>query len=164
MAVLLDLVLLLIVGITVFRAIKKGLVKTVVDACSLIISAVLAIVFSPVFKDMLNFKGEHSVAATYLVIFIISWIIVKIVSILLDKIISALPIIRTVNTLGGFVLGTLLAIFRVSLYCISVGGILALGEKYGIEFLNKVSLNDTILLKYFYEYNPIYILINFILK
>jgi hypothetical protein len=68
------------------------------------------------------------------------------------------------NTLGGFVLGTLLGVFRVSLYSIGVGGILEIGSKLGIEFLNNISISDTVLLKYFYEYNPIYVFINFLLK
>lgn len=162
--IILDLILLLIAGITVYFGIKNGLVKTVINACSLILAAVLSLFACPIFKEYFRFAGEHSEVATYLVVFIISWIVVKIVALLLDTVISALPIISSINTLGGFVLGALLGIFRISIYCIAVGGLISIGDKLGIEFLKDVSIENTYLLKYVYEYNPIYILINFILK
>ncbi len=163
-SILLDLILLIIAGTTVIFAIKRGLVKTVINACSLILSAVLSLFICPIFKSHFEFSGEHSEVATYFVVFIISWLIVKIVATLLDKIISALPIIRTINSFGGFIIGVLLGVFRISLYCIAVGGIIAIGEKIGLEFVENISINDTYILKYFYEYNPIYLLINFIMK
>ena len=164
MNIILDLILLLIVGLTIFSALKKGLVKTVINAFSLILSAVLSLFISPIFKRTFDFAHEHGEVATYFIVFIISWIIVKIVTSLLDKIISALPVIRTINKLGGFFIGVLLGIFRVSVYCIAVGGILALASKFGVEFLKEVSIEDTYILKYFYEYNPLYLLVNLVLK
>ncbi len=164
MHIVFDLILLLIVGLTVFSALKNGLVKTVINAFSLILTAILSLLISPIFKSTFDFSHEHGEVATYFVVFIISWIIVKIATILLDKIISALPIIRTINKLGGLVIGVLLGIFRVSVYCIAVGGILALASKFGVEFLSGVSIDDTYILKYFYEYNPLYLLINLVLK
>jgi uncharacterized membrane protein required for colicin V production len=164
MTLVLDLILLLIAGITILNAIKKGLVKTVIDACSLILSAVLSILVAPFFKDVFNFTGENSVVATYLIIFIVVWIVIKIVASILDKIIKSLPVIKTVNTLGGFILGVLLGIFRVSVYCIAVGGIIEIAHKLNVDFFKNVFISDTFLLKYFYEYNPIYILINLLMN
>ena len=164
MHIVLDLILLLIVGLTIFSAAKRGLVKTVINAFSLILTAILSLFVSPIFKNTFDFAHEHGEVATYFVVFIISWIIVKIATSLLDKIISALPVIRTINKLGGFLIGVLLGVFRVSIYCIAVGGILALASKFDVEFLKGVSIGDTYILKYFYEYNPLYLLINLVLK
>ncbi len=161
--IMLDLLLVVIAGTTVFFAVKRGLVKTVINAFSLVLSAVLSLFLSPFFKSYINFSGEHGDVANYFVVFLISWIIVKIASILLDKIISSLPIIRTINSLGGFIIGVVLGVLRISLYCIAVGSIIAFGDNIGIEFLKDVSIDDTVLLKYIYEYNPIYLLVNLIM-
>ncbi len=163
-SIILDVLLLLIAVITVYLSVKRGLVKTVIDACTLILSVVVSFSISPIFKSYFEFPGEHGQVATYFIIFIISWVLVKIAALLLDKIISALPIIRTINKFGGFLLGILMGIFRISLYCIAVGGIIAIGQKLGWEFVNEISIADTVLMKYFYEYNPIYLLVGFILK
>jgi uncharacterized membrane protein required for colicin V production len=162
--IILDVLLLLIAIITVYLSVKRGLVKTVIDACTLILSVAVSFFISPIFKSYFEFSGEHGHVATYFIIFIISWIIVKIAAMLLDKIISALPIIRTMNKFGGFLLGILLGIFRISLYCIAIGGIIAIGQKLGWQFVKDISIEDTILMKYFYEYNPIYLLVDYILK
>lgn len=163
-SIILDLILLLIAGSTIYFATKRGLVRTVINALSLILSALLSVFISPIFKNYISFSGEHGEVATYFIIFVISWIIVKIASSLLDKIISALPIIRTMNSLGGLILGILLGIFRISLYCIAVVALLTIGEKYGLSFVENFSIEDTVIVKYFYEYNPIYILLQFIMK
>jgi uncharacterized membrane protein required for colicin V production len=163
-SIILDLLLLFIAGSTVYFAFKRGMVRTVINALSLILSAILSLILSPVLKEYFVFPGEHSEAATYFVVFLISWIIVKIASIILDKIISALPIINTVNKAGGLIIGVLLGIFRISLYCIAVGAIISIGIRFQVEFVNDISIQDTHLFKYVYEYNPLYCLVNLILK
>ena len=164
MSIVLDLILLLIVVITILGSLKKGLVKTVIDSLSLILSSILAIIIAPAFKETFGFVGEYSKSATYIIIFLVSWVAVKIASILLDKIISSIPLIKTVNKLGGLILGILLGIFRVSVYCMIVGGVLAIGYKLNVQFIQGISIDDTFLLKYIYEFNPINILVNLFLK
>ncbi len=164
MSIILDIAILIVIGLTIFTAIKKGLVNMVISSVALVISAVLSLILTPVFKDQFNNWGENREIAAYFIVFVISWVAIKIICYVLDKFIQKIPFIRSINTVGGLVLGVLLAIFRISILCITVGSILSITEKLGLDFLNFISVEDTVLFKYFYEYNPIYMLIKLLFK
>ena len=161
---ILDVVLLIIAGATIFTSAKNGLVKTVINALSLILAAVLSLFICPIVKNVVNVSTEKEQVLVYFIVFLVAWIAIKIIAVLLDKVISSLPIISSINTLGGVILGVLLCVFRISVYCIIVGAVLVIGQKLDLTLVENISLNDTVLLKYFYEYNPIYLLLKLLVK
>ena len=162
MSIFLDIIILIVIGITIFTALKNGFVKTVLNALSFVAAAVLSIFIAPLFKNILYFNGEYSAVSTYLIVFIALWLIIRLATLLLNKVISKIPLIRTANKVAGLILGIILAFFRVFALCTCVEGILKIGKLLRIGFLSGISIEETILFEFFSKINLIKILVELI--
>ena len=162
MSIVLDLIILLVIGITIFMAMKNGFVKTVLNSMSFIIAAILSIFIAPAFSNVFRVAGENSAVSTYLIVFIVLWLIIRVITILLNKVISKIPILRTANKIAGLILGIVLALFRVFALCTCIDGVLKIGELLKISFLSGISVEKTILFEFFSNINLVKILVELI--
>ena len=85
-----------------------------------------------------------------IVIFILSLILIAIVARMLD-LVAKLPIIRGANKLLGILLGAVLALFRVCLFCFVMGILIRHADFLGSEFLAGLDASKTLLFKFFSE-------------
>ncbi len=89
------------------------------------------------------------IAATVIaviILYILSQIAVSICGKMLDKV-ANLPIIRTFNKLGGVIIGVVLAVFRVFLFCFLMRMLIEVGTLSGNEFLSSFDTESTLLFK-----------------
>lgn len=226
MSWLLDLSVLLIIGVTVFSAYKRGFVKTLISACSFLIAILLtALLSTPLTnvlkktavaesfeksteekivdildenayepKDLFEGKSEefnrllsisgvdrdefveeqnekreelikktaktiaepiiHIFASALSIIIIYAFvrIALSVGGFFLDKL-AKLPLLRTVNKTFGLLLGVLLAIFRVLLFCFIVKILIEAGEFIGNDFLASLNSGDSGIFNWFANNN-----------
>ncbi len=89
------------------------------------------------------------IAATVIavvILYIITQIAVSICGRMLDKV-ANLPILRTFNKLGGVIVGVVLAVFRVFLFCFLMRMLIQVGTMAGNEFLSSFDTEGTLLFK-----------------
>lgn len=98
-------------------------------------------------------------AAVIAILFFGSLLILKIVAFVLDKV-CKLPVLKTANKLLGLLLGIILAIVRVYLFCFIIKMIIPYGHTFDIGLLTALNPENTLLFKLFYNFN----LFNFLLK
>ena len=85
-----------------------------------------------------------------IVLFILSLILIAIVARVLN-LVAKLPIIRTANKLLGVLLGAVLALLRVTLFCFVMGILIRHADFLGSDFLAGLDVNKTVLFKFFGE-------------
>lgn len=108
-------------------------------------------------EKLIDFIAEPVVnaivtVAAIVLLFFGSMILLKIVAYVLDKI-CKLPVLKTANKLLGLLLGILLALVRIYLFCIIVKLLLPYGQALDIEVLTKINPGNTLLFKLFYDIN-----------
>jgi len=86
------------------------------------------------------------------ILFFGSLIIIKIVTYILDKV-CRLPVLKTANKLLGIILGVLLALVRIYLFCILVKILLPYGLALDIGIFGAINPDNTLLFKLFYNFN-----------
>lgn len=219
---LLDLIVLLIIGVTIFAAYKRGFVKTLISTCSFLIAILLTSFlaepltgvlkdaavtelienateqkiitildensFEP--KDLFEGRSEefnrlvsisgvdkeeflqaqeakrdalitktaktiavpiiNSFASTLAIIIIYFAVRVALIvgGIFLDRL-AKLPLLRTVNQTFGLLLGVLLALFRVLLFCFIVNILIKVGGFIGNDFLISLNSGDAVIFDWF---------------
>ena len=92
-----------------------------------------------------------TVAAVAL-LFFGSLILLKITAYVLDKA-CRLPVLKTANKLLGLLLGILLALVRIYLFCVLVRLLLPYGQALDIGILSAINPEKTLLFRLFYEFN-----------
>ncbi|PKM62812.1 MAG: hypothetical protein CVU97_03485 [Firmicutes bacterium HGW-Firmicutes-21] len=92
-----------------------------------------------------------TVAAVAL-LFFGSLILLKIATYVLDKVFT-LPVLKTANKLLGVLLGVLLAIVRIYLFCIIIKLLLPYGQTLDIGMLSAINPEGTLLFRLFYDFN-----------
>lgn len=218
---ILDVIILLILGITVFIAYKKGFLKTVLSAGSFLIAiAVTALLAQPFaaflretsvaeslkdkteqkiisiidensydVDDLLDGKSEEfnrivkiagineedlsewkeeqkaakdkavanlaekisspivntaSSVISVIVLFIATQAALLVAKHFVEKL-NDLPVLRTCDKVLGIILGVILGIFRVLLFCFAAHVVIEIGEFVGNEFLSSFDINKTLL-------------------
>lgn len=224
MSFILDLIIIIIAGATVFFAWKNGFVKTAISAVSFLVAiAVTAAFSSPLasalaetsiaesieqatedkisdiisestsgitglidgesseFNTLISIAGfdseeirdwyqeqirpedsEASLAkhiakpiieiiamlVAIIILYIGTQILLSIVGFFLDKI-AKLPILRTANKSLGIVVGVVLALFRVCLFCFAVNLLIEHSAFLGSDFINSLNADNTLLFGFF---------------
>jgi membrane protein required for colicin V production len=119
----LDIVILVILGISVFSGLKVGLIKVLFTVVGIIVGIVLAGRFSDSFAGLLTFiDPKWAKIAAFAIILVAVLIISGILAAILSKLIS-LVLLGWVNRLGGAVLGLVVGALFIS-------AILAIWVKY----------------------------------
>ena len=223
---LLDLIVLLIIGVTIFAAYKRGFVKTLISTCSFLIAIILTSVLAAPLTDVLKdaavtelvedaseqkiitildenalepkdlFEGRseefnrlvsisgidkddfleeqeekrealiaqtakivsapiiHTFASTLAIIIIYFSVRVAlcVAGYFLDRL-AKLPLLRTVNKTFGLLLGVLLALFRVLLFCFIVKILIEVGAFIGNDFLVSLNSGDAVIFDWFANNN-----------
>jgi uncharacterized membrane protein required for colicin V production len=91
-------------------------------------------------------------AASIVLIFFGSIILLKITAYILDKV-CKLPILKTANKLLGVLMGVVLALVRIYLFVILMKILIPNGDALGIEMLSDINPDKTLLFKLFYDFN-----------
>ncbi len=224
----LDIIIVLIIGLTIYFAAKNGFVKTAISASSFIIAIALTAAFAtplaevikqtPVadsirtsteekiadilldgsfdvdnlldgeseeFNNLLSLAGIDSnsltdwyedkvvsgieeatarlaekiaepiihtiaMAVAIVAIYIGTRIVLMIVSFILDQIFR-LPVLKAFNKLGGIIVGVVLALIRVCLFCFIAGLLIKNADFLGNEFISNLVPEKTLLFKFFNE-------------
>ena len=224
----LDIIIVLIIGLTIYFAAKNGFVKTAISASSFIIAIALTAAFAtplaevikqtPVadsirtsteekiadilldgsvdvdnlldgeseeFNNLLSLAGIDSnsltdwyedkvvsgieeatarlaekiaepiihtiaMAVAIVAIYIGTRIVLMIVSFILDQIFR-LPVLKAFNKLDGIIVGVVLALIRVCLFCFIAGLLIKNADFLGNEFISNLVPEKTLLFKFFNE-------------
>ncbi len=93
-----------------------------------------------------------STVIAVIVIFVVSQILLSLLSGGLEKVFK-LPVLKTFNKGFGAILGAILALVRVCLFCFAAKILIQFGSLIGNEFLMSFSAEDTILFRIFSEIN-----------
>ncbi|MDL2286949.1 CvpA family protein [Eubacteriales bacterium OttesenSCG-928-G02] len=230
MSALLDIIIVVIIGLTIFFAVKNGFVKTVLSGASFLIAVIIAFSFvSPLKAAFMETKLAESVKETvnetladmisedkddydpnelkelpeffemleifgidkaemekkwdswrdsnteklrndlveyisepiinvvvtivaFLVLFLGSLILLKIVTYILDRVLM-LPALKQANKLLGLVVGIVLALVKVYLFCAVINLLLPFGESMDWAFIKSIKVEDTILFNWFTDFN-----------
>lgn len=91
---------------------------------------------------------------SFLVIFIIARILLKIAEVVLDKAVE-LPVLKQANAVLGVVAGVLLAVFRVFLVCVIIKFITIVVNGAGLTFVGGMHPTDSFLYSFFSNINII---------
>ncbi len=86
------------------------------------------------------------------VVFVISQILLSLLAGILDKIFR-LPILKTFNKGFGAILGVILALIRVCLFCFAASIIIQIGSLLGNDFFESLSVEKTVLFEFFSKIN-----------
>ncbi len=81
-----------------------------------------------------------------------SIILLKIAAYVLDKLFK-LPILKTANKLFGLLLGIILAIVRIYLFCLMIKLLLPYGQALGVSMISSINPEGTLLFRLFYNLN-----------
>jgi len=90
--------------------------------------------------------------AAVLLLFFGSIILLKVTSYILDRIFK-LPVLRTANKLLGLLLGIILAVVRIYLFCVLVKFLIPYGQALSVNALSNINPDNTLLFKLFYDFN-----------
>jgi membrane protein required for colicin V production len=119
----LDIIIAIVLIISMFIGLKVGLVKTVLSFIGLIVGVFLAGHYYLTLSDFLSFLPDTAGrVVAYFLIIIVVMILISLLSVLLDKLLSAI-MLGWLNHLGGMLFGLLLA-------AVFWGAILAVWVKY----------------------------------
>lgn len=107
----------LTIGVTAFLVLMmlagmyNGLIRCIFGMAAFILSAAVSFVVTKLFSSALN-KGSAADVIFFLVAFIVLYIAIMVVAISLD-LLASLPVLSTLNRIGGAVLGTVLGLLCV---------------------------------------------------
>lgn len=155
MNVFVDLVILLIAGSTVFLAGKRGFISTAVNTLGSLLALMAVFCFTEaVFQllsmtplsDLLSPAGVKAVAVV--AIFLLVLLLLSACGKALTNLVKKLPFVRKANTLLGLLLGFVLALIRILLFCAAVNLISTAAELGQVEFL-VINADETILYRLF---------------
>ncbi len=155
MNILVDIVILLLAGVTIFLAGKRGFVATAVNAASSLIALIMVFFFTgPVsnllaetpLKDLLQTAGLKAVSIV--LIFLASLLLLRLCAKLLTSLVEKFPFVKQANTLLGVALGFLLAFVRVLIFCAAVNLVSSAATVLQFDFLT-VNADDTALYRLF---------------
>ena len=155
MSILVDIVILLIAGSTVFLAGKRGFISTVVHALGSLIALLAVFCFTGVISELLSMTplvdllSPTGVKAVAMVaIFLLVLLLLKACGKALTKFVKKFSFVRKANALLGLLLGFVLALVRILLFCAAINLISAAAQLGQLDFL-VVKPEDTVLYRFF---------------
>lgn len=228
MSFVLDLIIALIIGITVFLAVKNGFIKTVISAAAFFIAIIVTVTFSGTVAEFMkatpiadgvtiatenaitNIIKDSSMEITELVegestefnklisiagiekaelkdwylqnlanddnisllaekianpvidilitliavltLYIGTQVLLSIAASILDKI-ARLPVLNSFNKAGGLIIGVVLALLRVLLFCFVFDILIENSDFIGSDFISSLNPDNTLLFKIFRNIN-----------
>lgn len=222
MYIILDIIVVLILGLTVYTVTKRGFVKTVFDFGSLIAAIIISKIFSPALSEFfydslysristaignglrslldtgglpdnleiesltalfekynielkeiipndsteatVQFIAQNIVsllayALSFILIFIVSLVALKIIALLIDGVFK-LPVLKTINKGLGFVLGIISAAIYVLLFVALMQlAVPYLGSVYP-EVFSQGAIDNTFVFRYLYNFEWVQFLVN----
>ena len=155
MSILVDIVILLIAGSTVFLAGKRGFISTAVGALGSLIALMAVFCFTGVVSDLLSatplvdlLSATGVKAVTMVAIFLLVLLLLKSCAKALTRLVKKAPFVKKANALLGLLLGFVLAFVRILLFCAAVNLISTAAGLAQIDFLT-VDAESTVLYRFF---------------
>lgn len=157
----LDIIAVVLIVVAGLIGMKRGLMLTILDVCSLAISIILSIMFAAPVSKVIMAMGVadkfQALAIAFLVVFIATWIGLVILRGLV-KIIQRLPIIRQLNGLGGLLVGLAGGVLVVCVFAVFLH---TFGTQETVASLVE-TVEKSVVMKYFYDKNFIDIVMKMI--
>lgn len=148
----LDIIAVVLIVAAGLIGMKRGLMLTILDVCSMAISIILSIMFAaPVSKVIMSMGVTdkfQALAIAFLVVFVVSWIGLVILRGLV-KIIQRLPVIRQLNGLGGLLVGLAGGVLVVCIFAVFLH---TFGTQETVASLVE-TVEKSVVMKYFYDKN-----------
>lgn len=155
MSILVDIVILLIAGSTVFLAGKRGFISTMVGAMGSLVALLAVFCFTGAVSGLLgmtpliNQLPEAGIKAVSMVlIFFLVLLLLKACGRALTNFVKKIPFVRKANAFLGLLLGFVLAFLRILLFCAAVNLISTAAGLAQIDFLT-VDAESTVLYRLF---------------
>ncbi len=152
MAILVDIILVALFVLTLFKHTRLGLVCSILSAGRFIFSLILALVLCYPVGALANAAGVPSALsgiAAFIVVFILAMLLSKLLVSLLSKI--KIPLVTAVDKLLGFVLGVILGAILVSLTATTVYTVIELVASLSTESEALGIYNDSYVFKFIYD-------------
>lgn len=108
----LEIIALAIVLLCVFDGLRRGLVMQVFSFVRMVLVLVLTVVFVPLVLPMIGQENVARSGIAYMAALIVSLVVVNLVAHIL-RVVEHIPVVRTVNRLGGGVLGACIGIVLI---------------------------------------------------
>lgn len=148
----LDIIAVVLIVAAGLIGMKRGLMLTILDVCSMAISIILSIMFAaPVSKVIMSMGVTdkfQALAIAFLVVFVVSWIGLVILRGLV-KIIQRLPVIRQLNGLGGLLVGLAGGVLVVCIFAVFLH---TFGTQETVASLVE-TVEKSVVMKFFYDKN-----------
>lgn len=148
----LDIIAVLLIFLFAVIGMRRGLMLTILDVCSLAISIIVSVMFAgPVSKLIMSMGVEdkfQSLAIAFIVVFVVSWIGLYILKALV-KILQKLPIIRQLDGLGGLLVGLAGGVLVVCVFAVFLH---TFGSQETVASLLR-TVDESVVMKFFYEKN-----------
>ena len=162
MSYLVDLIFVLLIGVSTYMGYKKGFIKTFVSLVVKLLSFIVALLFatpvSLLFADKIltDYPEVVSKAAAYTIAFIIIYILanigITIAANVLD-IIAKLPFLNFANKTLGIAAGAVLGLISAWIFAIALNFVFPLLTEYNSELFTNTLLDDSLLFDIIYNIN-----------
>ena len=152
MSIVLDLIVIGLIALCAVRSWQRGFFKTVMGFGTIFLTILITILFTkPLAGIVMSMMDSPNVARvsiiTAIVLFIVSYVAIKITIELLDKVFE-LPFLKAVNKLFGLALGAVIGVLWVCAIC------------FVVVNLFPTFTSDTVVMNFFGRFN----VMNFILN
>lgn len=114
------LVLMILAGM------HNGLIRCVFGIVAFVASAIVSFVVTGVFDNVFD-KGRAAAGICFLVVFLMAYVAMLVVAVSLN-LIASLPVLSTLNRLGGAILGAVLGLLCVWIFMAVVGALATNGQ------------------------------------
>ena len=162
MCYLVDLIFVLLIGVSAFLGYKRGFIKTFVSLVVKLLSFIAALLFatpvSLLFADKIlpEYPEVISNAAAYTIAFIIIYILANIgitIAANVLNVIAKLPFLNFANKTLGIAIGAVLGLVSAWIFAIVLNFVFPLLTEYKPELFTNTLLDDSLLFNVIYNIN-----------
>lgn len=162
MCYLVDLIFVLLIGVSAFLGYKRGFIKTFVSLVVKLLSFIVALLFatpvSLLFADKIlpEYPEAISNAAAYTIAFIIIYILANIgitIAANVLNVIAKLPFLNFANKTLGIAIGAVLGLVSAWIFAIVLNFVFPLLTEYKPELFTNTLLDDSLLFNVIYNIN-----------
>lgn len=162
MSYIIDLIFVLLIGVSAFIGYKRGFIKTVVSLVVKLLAFIVALIFaSPIsllFADKVlpEYPKAISNAVSYTIAFVIIYILAIIgitIAANILNVISKLPFLNFANKTLGIAAGAVLGLVSAWIFAIVLNFAFPLLNEYNPELFTKTLLDDSLLFDIIFNIN-----------
>lgn len=154
---LLEIIALVIIIVSLLEGAHSGLVMKIFSLVKFVLILIVTIVLVPILKSVIAQENVARDGIAYVIAFVVAAIVIHVVANVL-KIVDKIPIVKTVNRLGGAILGAAMGLILVWVALLVIG---AFQNVAWCHDVSEAAKNSTILYQ-LQRFNPmIYILKEF---